>query len=155
MFSNAWSKTVCSRTPNSGSGSSASPSLAGGISTGALEAAFAWVDYAAATIDAIAATAADRRKTHVLTSDGEAVLAALTELGDDRTPVPTRDILRKTRMDKTRLDAAITTLLRMGPSPIVLAQEDYVSGNGTKQRRAVLSLATAAPSNGSIEEDPF
>jgi hypothetical protein len=125
------------------------------ISVGALEAAFAWVDYAAATIDAIAATAADRKKTHALTSDGETVLAALTDLGGDRTSVPTRNILRKTRMDKTRLDAAITSLLRMGPSPITLTEEDYVSGNGTKQRRAVLSLATAIAPHEPTEEDPF
>ena len=125
------------------------------ISVGALEAALAWVDYAAATIDAIAATAADRKKTHALTSDGEVVLAALTDLGGDRTAVSTRRLLRKTRMDKKRLDAAITALLRMGPSPIVLTGEDYVRGNGAKQRRAMLSLATTFSSNTLTEEDPF
>ena len=57
-------------------------------------------------------------------------------------------------MDKKQFDAAITSLLRMGPSPIVLTEEDYVSGNGTKQRRAMLSLTTTSSPQELTKEDP-
>ena len=127
------------------------------ISVGALEAAFAWVDYAAATIDAIAATAADRKKTHALTSDGEVVLAALTDLGGDRTPVSTRDILRKTRMDKTRLDAAITYAAADG----TIANRPHRRGlclrerDETTARDALPDDSSVLSNRDLIEEDPF
>jgi hypothetical protein len=124
------------------------------ISVGALEAAFAWADYAAATIDAIAATAADRKRTRVLSSDGETVLTALQALGADQAPVSRRDVRRKTGMEGKQFDAAVAALIRMGPSPIVLTEEDYISGTGGKQRRAMLALtvipAAAVESGNSV-----
>ena len=83
------------------------------ISLGALEAAFAWSDYASATIDVIASTAAERKTMKILTDDGKKVLEAAKEMGADVAPVSARDLRRKTPFDKRRFDIAVTSLLRM------------------------------------------
>ena len=114
------------------------------ISAGALEAAIAWVDYATATIDVIASTAAERKKMKVLTDDGKRVLEAAKDLGADEAAVSARDLRRKTPFDKKRFDAAVTSLLRMGPSPITVREEEWVSGTGVRQTRAVISLRPIA-----------
>jgi Bifunctional DNA primase/polymerase, N-terminal len=110
------------------------------ISAGALEAAIAWVDYATATIDVIASTAAERKKMKVLTDDGKKVLEAAKELGADEAPASAYAVRRKTPFDKKRFDAAVASLLRMGPSPITLLDEEYVSGKGVRHTRAVIGL---------------
>ena len=84
------------------------------ISAGAFEAARAWSDYATATIDAIASTAAERKKMKVLTDDGKRVLEAAKELGADEAPVSVREARRKTPFDKKRFDAAVTESLTDG-----------------------------------------
>jgi hypothetical protein len=110
------------------------------ISVGALEAATAWIEYGAGTVNAIAATAAERKKTKVLAEDGEAILVALKDLGGDVNPVSSREVRRKTRLDKKRFDVAIVELSQQGPSPIVVLEQKYVSGHGTQQTRAMLVL---------------
>jgi hypothetical protein len=115
------------------------------ISVGAYEAALAWANYASATIDVIATTAAERRKMRVLTDDGKKVLEAAKELGADEAPVSARDLRRKTPFDKKRFDIAVTNLLRMGPSPISIQEEEYTSGTGVRQTRALIGLRPAAP----------
>jgi hypothetical protein len=110
------------------------------ISVGALQAAFAWSDYASATIDVIASTAAERKKMKALTDDGRRILEAAKELGADQTPVSAKDVRRKTRLDKKNFDVAVNVMQRMGPSPILVSEEDFVSGNGTRRKRAVISL---------------
>ncbi len=98
------------------------------ISEGALEAAIAWVEYAAGTVNAIAATAADRKKTRILADDGETILAALKALGGDMKPVSSREVQRKARLDKKPFDAAIVELMQQGPAPI------SISGGAIHQR---------------------
>ena len=110
------------------------------ISEGALEAAIAWIEYAAGTVNAIAATAADRKRTKILADDGETILAALKTLGGDVKPVSSREVQRKTRLDKTRFDAAIAELTAQGPAPIVVSEEIFVSGHATRRPRAMLAL---------------
>jgi hypothetical protein len=117
------------------------------ISEGALEAAIAWIEYAAGTVSAIAATAADRRKTKALSDDGEAILAALRALGGDTKPVSSSEVRRKTRLDETRFDTAAGGLLQQAPSPIVISEEEWISGRGTRRRRAMITL------NASVEDD--
>ena len=110
------------------------------ISEGALEAAIAWVEYAAGTVDAIAATAAERKNTRILADDGETILAALKALGGDKKPVSTRDVQRRTRLDKKRLDAAIGELMQQGPAPISILEDEFTSGHGARRMRALLTL---------------
>jgi hypothetical protein len=110
------------------------------ISEGALEAAIAWVEYAAGTVNAIATSAAERKNTRILASDGETILAALKALGGDSKSVSSREVQRKTRLDKKRFDAAIVELMQQGPSPIALLEEKFVSGHATQRPRAMLTL---------------
>ena len=110
------------------------------ISEGALEAAIAWVEYAAGTVNAVAVTAAERQHTRILADDGETILAALKSLGGDKKPVSTRDVQQRTRLDKKRLDAAICELMRQGPAPISILEGEFTSGHGTRRMRALLTL---------------
>ena len=110
------------------------------ISEGALEAAIAWIEYAAGTVNAIAATAADRKNTKILAEDGETILATLKALSAGTKPVSSREVQRKTRLDKKRFDAAIVELLQQGPSAITLLEEKFVSGHATQRTRAMLIL---------------
>jgi Bifunctional DNA primase/polymerase, N-terminal/Primase C terminal 2 (PriCT-2) len=110
------------------------------IGVGALEAAIAWIEYGAGTVNAIAATAAERKNTKILAEDGETILAELKTLGGDTKPVSMREVRRKTRLDKKRFDAAIVELLQQGPSPIVVFEEKFVSGHATQRTRAMLIL---------------
>jgi hypothetical protein len=110
------------------------------ISEGALEAAIAWIEYAAGTVNAIAATAADRKRTKILADDGETILAALKTLGGDVKPVSSREVQRKTRLDKKPFDAAIAELTAQGPAPITIQEEIYTIGHGAKRTRALLAL---------------
>ena len=118
-----------------------------------LDAALAWIDYAAGTVNAIAATAADRRRTKALAGDGEIVLTALKELGGDKAPVSGSKLRRKARMDKKRFDAVVAALMQMGPSPIAIHEEEFVSGNATKRTRAMFIL-TAQTTPGRQDADP-
>ena len=110
------------------------------ISEGALEAAIAWIEYAAGTVNAIATTAADRKRTKILADDGETILTALKALGSDGKPVGSREVQRKTHLDKERFDAAIVELMQQGPTPITVLEEAYTSGHGTRRTRALLAL---------------
>jgi len=110
------------------------------ISEEALEAAIAWVEYAAGTVNAIAATAAERRHTRNLADDGDAILAALKALGADTKPVGSRQVQRKTHLDKKRFDAAIEELLQQGPAPITILESAYAGGQGARRTRALLTL---------------
>jgi hypothetical protein len=110
------------------------------ISEGALEAAIAWIEYAAGTVNAIATSAAERKNTRILAGDGETILAALKALGGDSKSVSSREVQRKTRLDKKRFDAAIVELMQQGPSPIALLEEKFVSGHATQRPRAMLTL---------------
>jgi hypothetical protein len=114
------------------------------ITEGALEAAIAWVEYAAGTVNAIAVTAAERMHTRILADDGETILAALRVLGGDKKPVSTREVQRKTRLDKKRFNAAINELALQGPAPITVLEDAYTVGHGARQRRALLILNTLA-----------
>ena len=114
------------------------------ISEGALEAAIAWIEYAAGTVDAIAATADDRRKTKILCDDGETIVSALKALGAGAKPMSCREVQRKAQLDKKRFNAAVGGLLRQAPSPIALSGEDWTSGRGGTRRRGMLSLKAAA-----------
>ena len=123
------------------------------ISEGALKAAIVWVEYAAATIDAVAATAQERRRTLTVSGDSEAILTALKDLGADAKPVSSSDVRRKTRLDKKRFDAAIGSLLQQAPSAIDLSSESWISGNGTKKERAMLALTREAAKSSAAPED--
>ena len=114
------------------------------ISEKALEAAMAWIEYAAGTVNAIAATADDRQKTKVLSDDGETILAALKAIGGGAKPVPKREVQRKTQLDKKRFDAAVGGLLQHAPSPIAVSEEDWTSGRGGIRQRAMIALNTTA-----------
>jgi hypothetical protein len=111
------------------------------ISTGALEAAIAWVEYAAATINLVAATAMDRQRAKILADDGKAVLAALKDLGGDAKPLPSVEVRRKAQLDKKRFEAAVGRLQREAPSPIVVSEETWTIGQGAQRSRAMLMLA--------------
>jgi hypothetical protein len=111
------------------------------ISVGALLAAAAWVEYAAATVNAVASTVGDRRSMQQLRQDGEAILNALDDLATNLIgPVPARDARRKTGLDGSRFKAAVASLQAQAPSPIVVTEEDYVSGTGVKKTKSMLGL---------------
>jgi hypothetical protein len=110
------------------------------ISEGALEAAIAWVDYAAGTVNAIATTASERKNTRILAGDGETILAALKALGGDGKPVSRRDVQRKTRLEKKRFEAAIVELMQQGPAPIVVSESAYTIGRGARRTQTLLAL---------------
>ena len=111
------------------------------ISIGALEAAAAWVEYGAATVNTVASSVGDRRHMQQLRQDGEAILNALDDLATNLIgPVSARDARRKTGLDGSRFKAAVASLQAQAPSPIVVTEEDYVSGTGVKRRKSMLGL---------------
>jgi hypothetical protein len=110
------------------------------ISVGALEAAVAWIEYAAATVNVIASTVEDRRQMLRLHEDGEAVLGALKDLGADLAPVSQRDARRKANLDAARFKGAVGRLLREAPAPIAVDSVDVVTGNGAKRKKTLLRL---------------
>jgi hypothetical protein len=126
------------------------------ISIGALEAAIAWVEYAAGTVNAIAATAVERQKSKTLSDDGETILEALKALGGDVKPIPSRDVRRKAQLESKPFDAAVAALLQQAPSPIVMSAESWASGRRTTRQRAMLSFATGiVVSTPAPEDAPF
>ena len=104
------------------------------ISLGALEAAAAWVDYCAATVEVFATTAAERQKRKQVAEDGEAILVALRTLGGDKGPLPHRVVHRATLLDLQRFQDALAKLMRMGPSPVVVTEDKRVVGMGLSAR---------------------
>jgi hypothetical protein len=111
------------------------------ISVGALEAAAAWVEYGAATVNTVASTVGDRRRMQQLRQDGEAIVKALDDLATNLIgPVSARDARRKTGLDGPRFKAAIASLQAQAPSPIVVSVEEYVSGTGVKKKKSMLGL---------------
>jgi hypothetical protein len=110
------------------------------ISLGALEAAVAWIEYAAATVNVIASTVEDRRQMLRLHEDGDAVLKALKDLGADLARVSHRDARRKANLDAARFKGAVGRLLREAPAPIVVDSVDVVTGNGARRKKTLLRL---------------
>jgi Bifunctional DNA primase/polymerase, N-terminal/Primase C terminal 2 (PriCT-2) len=125
------------------------------ISIGALEAAISWVEYAAGTINAIAASAVERQKAKTLSDDGEKVLAALKALGGDTKPIPSRDVRRKAQLESKPFDVAVAALLQHAPSPIVMSAESWASGRRTTRQRAMLTFATGTVVDAEPEDAPF
>jgi hypothetical protein len=110
------------------------------VSVGALEAAVAWVEYGAATVNVIASTVQDRRRMDQLRGDGETILRALKDLKADVKPVSHRDVKRKTNLDVKRFRAAVARLLDKAPSPIAVVEAEYCSGKGGIQKKSMLVL---------------
>jgi hypothetical protein len=117
------------------------------VSVGALEAAVAWVEYGAATVNVIASTVDDRRRMKRLRANGEAILRALKNLKADVKPVSQREVKRKTNLDALRFKAAVAWLLDKAPSAIALVEVEYRSGNGGIQKKSTLAL-NPAPTGG-------
>jgi hypothetical protein len=117
------------------------------VSVGALEAAVAWVEYGAATVNVIASTVEDRRRMKRLGANGEAILRALKDLKADVKAVSQREVKRKTNLDAKRFKSAVAWLLSKAPSPIALVEAEYRSGKGGAQKRSMLEL-TPQPASG-------
>jgi hypothetical protein len=113
------------------------------VSVGALEAAVAWVEYGAATVNVIASTVQDRRHMDRLRADGEAILRALKDLKADVTPASQREVRRKTNLDVKHFRAAVARLLNKAPSPIAVVEVEYRSGKGGIHKKSMLALLPA------------
>jgi hypothetical protein len=118
------------------------------VSAGALEAAVAWVEYGAATVNVIASTAQDRSRMDRLRVDGEAILRALKDLKADVKPASQREVRRKTNLDARRFRAAVAWLLGKAPAPIAVVEVEYRSGKGGVQRKSMLGLAPQTAGGG-------
>ena len=70
------------------------------------------------------------------------IVAALKAL--DGKPISSREVQRKTHLDKKRFDAAIIELLQQGPAPIVLLEDEYTVGHGGQRTRTLLALNSLA-----------
>jgi hypothetical protein len=111
------------------------------ISVGALEAAAAWIEYGAATVNAIASTARERRRMLQLRQDSEAIVKALHDLATHFIgPVSQREARRQAGLSGPRFDAAVEWLQAQAPSPIAVSQQDYVSGSGGVKKKSMLGL---------------
>jgi hypothetical protein len=110
------------------------------ISAGALEAAIAWVEYHAATVNMIAATAGDRLKAERVRADAALVLDALKARNGGARPVPAREAQRRSKLDASRFRAATAWLLQQGPSPIEAIKDEWVVGHGARRTRLLLRL---------------
>jgi hypothetical protein len=110
------------------------------VSVGALEAAVAWIEYSEASADTITTTISERRRHTKLKADGETVLAALKALGGATQAVPSREVRRKTGFDEKQFQAAIGFIDSRPPSPIEIVEQEWVSGNRTVRKRALLKL---------------
>jgi hypothetical protein len=110
------------------------------ISVGALDAARAWIDYAGETVDAIAATAAERQRTRVLIDDGETVLKTLKAMEADKAPVSARAVQQRAHLDKKEFEAAILSLTRLGPSPITVSAEMATVGSKAQRAKTMITL---------------
>jgi hypothetical protein len=117
------------------------------VSVGALEAAVAWVEYGAATVNVIASTVEDRRRMKRLRANGEGILRALKDLKADVEPVSHREVKRKTNLDARHFKAAVAWLLDKAPSSISVVEVEYRSGNGGIQKKSMLAL-NPAPTGG-------
>jgi hypothetical protein len=110
------------------------------ISVGALDAARVWIDYAGETVDAIAATAAERKRTRVLIDDGETVLKTLKVMEADKAPVSARAVQQRAHLDKKEFEAAILSLTRLGPSPITVSTEMATTGSKARRAKTMITL---------------
>jgi hypothetical protein len=111
------------------------------VSAAAVKAAAAWVEYSAATADAVASTMGSRVQHAKLRADAEKVLAVLKK-GEVGELHKSRDVRRAAgNMPKKDFVAAVRHLLSLAPSPIVAVEVDWTSGNGTRRKRAEIGLA--------------